>query len=69
MAADEASLLLWSLNRVLVSSLRQVKRLYSSKADGHSLNRLGHKIVGYKGATLAVFKVFEMEAIEPLIEP
>jgi len=38
------------------SSAQGLKRLYCSKADGHSLNRLAHCITGYKGPSLAIFK-------------
>ena len=38
------------------SSAQGLKRLYCSKADGHSLNRLSHCITGYKGPSLVIFK-------------
>ena len=59
---DQRSLILsapglFLLEPFLPESCRHdLKRLYSSKSDGHSLNRLGHCIIGYKGPTLALFK-------------
>jgi len=42
---------------VLPSAARgSLKRLFSSRADGHSFNRLGHHLCGYKGPTLILFK-------------
>jgi len=47
---------LYLLQPFLPPSHGILQRLFSSKANGHSFNRLSHHIVGYKGATLILIK-------------